>query len=88
MAYTNTLTPNQEIGLAWAASKDETKPTKAAYLQARVGDLCDNYFKQSYTGRVSAVKAELEAKPEKIAEIEAALSITTKPVEGETPINK
>ncbi len=78
MTYTITLTANQEIGLAYAAAQDGAKPSSAQYLQARVGDLCDNYFKQSYTGRVSTIKAELEAKPEKIAEIEAALSIAAK----------
>ncbi len=86
MAYTITLTANQEIGLAYAAAQDGAKPSSAQYLQARVGDLCDNYFKQSYTGRVSTIKAELEAKPEKIAEIEAALAIVVKPIEGETLI--
>ncbi len=90
MAYQITLTANQEIGLAYAAAQvakpEEAKPSSAQYLQARVGDLCDNYFKQSYAGRVIAVKAELEAKPEKIAEIEAALAIMVKPIEGETLI--
>jgi len=73
MAYTINLTTNQEAGLAYAAAQDEVKLSPALYLQARVGEICDNYFKQSYSGRVVAVKAALEAKPDKIAEVEALL---------------
>lgn len=41
--YQIELTRDQETGLAYAA--DQSKEAPAVYLQDRVGDLCNDYFR-------------------------------------------